>query len=66
MGKRVIFEAENYDIKLEQGGGRRKLFTVTYGKQVSDNLPYNRAAEEFGRVLFHALACEGKLDNTGE
>lgn len=66
MAKKLIFESKEHGIRLEQAGGRRKLFTVTYGKQISENLSYTRAAIEFGLVLFHALACEGKLDNSGE
>lgn len=52
-------------ITMEQHGGRRKLFKVTYGKQVSDNLPYIRAATELGLCIMHHLACESRLDNDG-
>lgn len=39
------------------------LFRVSYGLQVTDDLTYNEAAQEFGYCLFHALACDGQLDN---
>lgn len=65
---KTVFETTcaGVDIKIEQHGGRKKLLRVTYGEQVSDNLTYSRAATEFGLWFFHALACEGKLNNEGE
>lgn len=48
-------------IKIEQSA--RGRFTVTYWKQVRRDLSYGAAAREFGECVFHALACEGKLDN---
>lgn len=64
----TVFETDEFafPIKVEQHGERKALFKVTYGMQVSDNLPYSRAASEFGLCMFHALACEGKLNNGGE
>lgn len=50
-----------YGLLLEQRANG--TFKVTYGKEVKDNLEYAEAAKEFGLCLFHALACEGKLDN---
>ena len=52
-------------ICMEQHGGKRALFKVTYGLQVSDNLPYLRAATELGSCIMHHLACEGELNNEG-
>lgn len=52
-----------FPIKVEQDSKRK--FTVTYGKQIKKNLTYTEAAHEFGECVFHALACDGKLDNTG-
>lgn len=51
-----------FPIKVEQYANAR--FKVTYGKQVSDRLTYERACAEFGACVFHALACDGKLDNS--
>lgn len=48
-------------IKLEQMGV--DAFRVTYGLQVKSRLTYEQAAHELGECIFHALACEGKLDN---
>jgi len=48
-------------VKVEQTGIDR--FTVTYGLQVRKGLSYCDAAREFGECVFHALACDGKLDN---
>ena len=66
MANKNVLHLPEIGLKVEQAGGRKKLFTVTYGKQVQSNLPYARAAVEFGRCFFHALACQGKLDNDGE
>ena len=49
-------------IKVEQYTNAR--FRVTYGKQVSAYLTYDRACSEFGRCVFHALAYDGGLDNS--
>ncbi len=53
-----------YGIKLEQRANGK--FRVTYGKQVDDGLDYANAALHLGASIMHALACEGKLDNTGD
>lgn len=50
-----------FPIKLEQRG--RDNFRVTYGAQVDDSLPYDRAALKLGAAIMHALACESLLDN---
>ena len=50
-----------YPIELSQRGPDD--FCVIYGKQVKATLTYAEAAHEFGECLFHALACDGKLDN---
>ena len=51
-----------WDITLTQNGIEN--FTVTYGKQVTNDLDYRMAAYELGSCIMHALACEFKLDNT--
>jgi hypothetical protein len=61
---RVVAHAKKYDIKVTQY--KNKLFAVRYGKQVKMGLSYTEAAHEFGECAFHALACAGKLDNSGE
>jgi len=40
-------------------------FRVTYGREVTDNLNYSRAAAVLGSCIMHALACEDVLDNSG-
>lgn len=52
-----------FPIKLEQAANGR--FRVTYGLQVKAGLGYVDAAKELGECLFHALACDGNLDNEG-
>lgn len=54
------------EIKLEQHGGRKHLFRVTYGLQISDQLTYAAAAKELGACLLHAFCCEGLATNEGE
>ena len=65
MKNKPVFEISRNDIsfgvRLEQTG--KDSFTVIYGKQVKRHLSYSDAAHEFGLCLFHALACDGKLDN---
>lgn len=51
-----------FPVTVDQTGKNR--FTVTYGKQVTGGLDYGKAAREFGLCVFHALACDGKLDNS--
>jgi hypothetical protein len=53
-----------WPIKVEQSA--KGAFRVTYGKQVKANLDYAAAAHELGECIFHALACEGNLDNEAE
>lgn len=55
-----------FGLRLDQSEGKGKLFRVTYGKQVKDKLTYTEGAREFGLCLFHALACDGLLDNEGD
>lgn len=52
-----------FGVRVEQRANG--LFRVTYGKQVRDNLTYAAAAHEFGECVFHALACDDKLNNEG-
>lgn len=54
-----------FGIKLEQSEDARGLFRVTYGAQVRDHLSYAEAAKELGLCIFHALACDGRLNNEG-
>ena len=50
-----------FGIRLIQSGLDR--FSVVYGAQCRDNLTYADAAHELGGCIFHALACEGAIDN---
>ena len=52
-----------YPIRVTQH--REKTFRVTYGQQVRDHLTYAEAAWALGECILHALACEGKIDNSG-
>lgn len=38
-------------------------YSVAYGKQVTTGLDYAAAATDFGKCVFHSLACVGKLDD---
>ena len=64
MATKTVLEMNDlaFPIKLEQSGPDN--FTVTYGAQVKSWLNYERAAREFGECIFHALACDGRLDNS--
>lgn len=48
-----------YPILLEQRSNG--LYRVTYGKQVTDNLTYEKACMELGVSIMHSLACEGRM-----
>lgn len=50
-----------FDIVLSQKG--KDNFSVQYGKQLVERLPYTEAALELGAAIMHSLACEGKLNN---
>lgn len=65
---RQVFKITVGDLPIfvDQHGGKSKLFRVTYWKQVKSNLTYAEAAHELGECIFHALACDSKLDNDGE
>ena len=52
-----------FDITIEQHETKTGLFRITYGLEIKDNLTYVEAAEEFGLCVFHALACNSKLNN---
>lgn len=60
---KVIYKSNiaGFDIVVTQF--KTKRFTVRYGQQVKDKLSYDDAAKELGLSMFHALACEGVLDN---
>lgn len=50
-----------YKIQLEAHRGENK-FRVTYGKQVSSNLDYSRAAYELGACIMHAARLQSTED----
>jgi hypothetical protein len=58
---KLCHQLQDLSVKLEQTG--KDKFTVTYGKQIKHGLNYSQAAVEYGCVIMHALACDGKLDN---
>lgn len=53
-------------ITLAQHESKGKLFQVTYGLHVDDNLTYADACKMLGEAILHDLCCDGKADNTGE
>ena len=59
---KLCFETEiaGYKIVLYQTG---ETFTVVYGCHKVEDVEYGQACQELGQCVFHALACEGKLDN---
>ena len=59
---RFLKHTSAWPIELRQAGPED--FTVVYGKQVEENLTYAAAATRLGCAIMHALACEGKLDNS--
>ena len=63
MASKVCYQVTiaGSDITLSQQG--RNNFSVEYGKQLAQMMPYNEAALELGACIMHALACDGKLDN---
>lgn len=50
------------EVTLHQVG--KNNFTVTYGKQKTINLTYEKAAAELGECIMHAVACNHGLDNS--
>jgi hypothetical protein len=59
----TVINLENLAFPLKVEQGQNNLFTVTYGTQTKRGLSYEKAAQEFGECMFHALACEGTLRN---
>ena len=63
MKEKLCYETSiiaEWPIRLLQCG----IDSFTYGKQVKQGLNYSRAASELGACIMHALACDGKLDNS--
>ena len=54
-------DINGYPIKLEQAG--KNKFSVSYGADVRKG-DYECAAKDLGAAIMHALACEGRLDNS--
>lgn len=57
----IIEIPHQYPIKLEQHANG--TFRVTYGAEVKDHLDFEDAPHEFGRCVFHALACAGLMND---
>ena len=60
----IVFDtlaANGYPVIVRQSDNR--TFSVQYGKQLTSGLSYTEAAQEFGYCIFHALACEGKIED---
>lgn len=60
---KTVFESKDlpFGIKVEQREDGK--FRVIYGKQVETNLTYKQAAHAFGKCMFHALACDGRISD---
>lgn len=62
---RTIHTFTDGDVPVELKQSARKRgrwqFTVVYGKQVRSGLSYAEAVGEYGKCVFHSLACAGKL-----
>lgn len=50
------------DVDLCQFSANHGRFIVRYGVQIWYGLEYADAARIFGECLFHAMACEGKIN----
>jgi len=61
----IVLSDLAYPIVLKQSETGNKLFTVSYGTRVKRGMTYSEACMDFGTAVFHALACESKLDNEG-
>ena len=58
----IIFQtAIGAPIIVRQAASRS--FSVQYGKQLTSDLSYEEAAKELGYCIFHALACESKIED---
>lgn len=57
---KLVYETEiaGFPIRLYKG---KNDFAVQYGKQFNCTLTYSEAADELGRSVMHALACDGEL-----
>lgn len=53
-----------YPVTVEQYGATKR-FRVTYGQQITRGLDYEGAAREYGLCVFHALACAGRIEDSG-
>lgn len=61
-GAALCWQCDDLAFPIELWRGRGKdSFAVIYGKQVKDGLPYEGAADELGRAIMHALACDERL-----
>ena len=57
----IVYRPGQYPVILKQN--KRLTFTVHYGANRYKNLSYAEAAHRFGECVFHALSCEGKINN---
>ena len=64
MKERLVYTVTIAGFPISLYQHTRDCFTVTYGKEAKRRLSYVAAAHELGECIFHALATQGKLDNT--
>jgi hypothetical protein len=60
---KTIYTTSNFDFQIEVKQSKNSRFTVIYGQQIKRGLSYEEAAKELGECIFHALACQGKLED---
>ena len=53
-----VTEGLDTPVKLEQTS--KKLYTVTYGQQVTEKLDYFEAMKELQDCVAHSMECAGK------
>lgn len=60
MKKHVVHFDRGHDIEIYQNT-ESLLFSVRYGKKVSDGLSYEQAAREIVACMLHSLFCDNVI-----
>jgi hypothetical protein len=63
MKAKSVFKLDNVAFPIEVKQNGKDNFTVIYGLQVKEHLTYATATKELGQAIFHALSCDGVIDN---
>jgi hypothetical protein len=64
MKKTLCWKYDDLAFPIELWQTGLDEFKVVYGPQTSNGLSHEKAATELGESIMHALACDGKLDNS--